>query len=387
MGIFHRKMGLSKTGGRCRLILTGLVLGALTPSATASPPLYELGACRRVALFDQASGAAVTGAEAIGLSGDGATLYLSAYDRRDVDADGRPPNGGLYAVAVAELDGESAEVEPIGDLAAGPGGFRPHGLALYDSDRDAAAIAVINRRYFTDRTGKPVYRPSIEIFRRVGGDWRHARTIEHRLLCNANDLGFAADDMLVVSVHRSGCGSFTVSEDIFGFPGGSLVRVAIGAETGAAVVTRVDGPMFDFANGVAVDRGAGAIYLAETKAGAIARIDHRLLVLSGRAARVGVRSLDGKPDNLSLSPDGGLTVAVFGNLLRLAAYRYGWFGTDRLASRIVALGRDGKQTVLFDDPDGALFSAASSAVVAETGLIAGSLGDRGVLVCAGPTGQ
>ena len=57
-------------------------------------------------------------------------------------------------------------------------------------------------------------------------------------------------------------------------------------------------------------------------------------------------------------------------------------GIGRAPSRIIkANPQTGAVEILFDDPDGALFSAATVAVEWAGALIAGSVTDEGLLVC------
>ncbi len=97
-------------------------------------------------------------------------------------------------------------------------------------------------------------------------------------------------------------------------------------------------------------------------------------------ADIGRLALTDHPDNVALTPDNEIIVAAYTDLLDFAAYRFRWFGTDRVASKILAAGPSGSLETLFEDKEGALFSAASSAVLSDL-LIAGSAGDAGLLVC------
>ena len=77
--------------------------------------------------------------------------------------------------------------------------------------------------------------------------------------------------------------------------------------------------------------------------------------------------------------EGGLVIALHPSMVQVAAYLHGLSGTA--PTRIVRLRPDESIEVLFDDPDGALLSAATVGVLAGGVLVAGSAADAGVLVC------
>lgn len=384
MGPLRRQMGIF--GARhCRwlsLASVALCLAAITDGA--AEPRFSASHCRQVLPFDATRGDVVRGAEALAAAVDGSTIYGAAYDRRRSNGDGIPPQGGLYAFARGDLlAGGPARVRSLAAGFPAPGGFRPHGVALYEGAGNQTALAVINRRYFAEAAGAPRYRPSVEIFRKGQGGWHHAATVEHPEFCNANDLAFIAPDSLVVSVHRSTCADFTVTEDVLGFPGGYLLRIDLGGTAVQNQVVRLHSPPLGFANGVAADAAAGALYVAETRAGAVSRFDLADILANRVVERVAAVSLGGKPDNITLARNGILIAAVYDDLLALAAYRYRWFGTERTGSKIVAVHPDGRRELLFEDQEGTLFPAASSAVLADGTLVAGSVGADGLLVCGG----
>lgn len=176
--------------------------------------------------------------------------------------------------------------------------------------------------------------------------------------CRANDLAFS-DAALFVTLDRASCGL-------------SLRDLAPGARTGRVLRIDPDGAAtvalddLAFPNGVAPWNGGLAI--AETRADRL-RADEDAL------------ELPGGPDNLTALADGRLLVALHPALLRLALRRAGL--PLPAPSRIVAVAPGGGVEALFDDPEGASFSGASVAVLADGKLIAGSAFDDGLLICGG----
>lgn len=387
MVLFHQEMGIFRTRNRDRLTLCLAFVGyfafANNPMGAAGP-LFSHTECKVVDLVDQSNGSLVRGAEALVLSDDRSTIFVSAYDRRSTTERGIPPEGGVYSLNVQALKTRHrVEVVSLDQGLAIPGGFRPHGLALFESSDGNARLAIINRRYFDKAPGKRTYRPGIELFQKSSEGWRYERTIEDPDLCRANDLDFVNADTLVVSIDRSSCADFTVNEDVFGFPGGHLVKVEIGPESGADIVSNIATPLLDFPNGVVSDHRTGAVHVATTKGASILSFDREALLSDGLSIKPRIRSLSEHPDNLSVMKppqDGEMIVSVYPDLPAFAAYRYRWFGRDKSASKIIGINNEGVTRVLFDDPEGAIFSAASSAILDEI-LIAGSVGDEGLLVC------
>lgn len=395
MGLLHRQMGLCRARterlSRSAFLSLWLVL-TVAPSANAeADAVFDHTQCRRLALTDAATGKPVVGAEAVRRSGDGTEIFVAAYDRRSVDDDGLPPQGGLYAI---DLDALTTDEAPsIASLPAprpAVGGFRPHGLAYHAGNGQGARLAVINRRYVPLASGGTAFHPALEIYRQSAGSWHHIRTVDHDGFCRANNLDFVSPERLVVSVDRSVCADFTVSEDVFGFPGGYLLDVDL-ADPNAARVTRIDTPLLHFPNGVAHDADRELLYVTATKAATIIPF---AVSEDGDGLRLDAQpqiALPGFPDNIAIEGsrqnEAQMIVATFPGLMALAAYRFGWFGTTLLPSRIIRVDARGQVETLFSDPVGELYSAASSAVLVDGHLVAGSIGDRDLLVCSSAKGH
>lgn len=326
------------------LVATASVLLWLLADAKPLTARFGPADCRRIALIDAHNGWRIGGGEDLALTSDGATLIVSAHDRLDAAR----PDGGLYAVPVHELiSAETVIAAPLVDPGARSTPFRPHGIGL---SPDGERLALVNRVAHDEAV--------VEIGRLNGSSWRSETVVRDPRLCRANDLVFDSDgDALLVSVDRADCGT-SLRDLVPGAHTGSLVRV----ERGRLRSVR-DG--LSFPNGIA----AGTI--AETRG-------RRLLRPDGRTV-----SLPGAPDNLSVDGD-ALIAAVHPDLLSLWFYIRGW--ADHAASRVLRVGADDVVEMLFDDPSGAQFSAATVGVMAGGRLIAGSARDAGILVC-GQTGR
>lgn len=301
------------------------------------PARFAAADCRHVELHDAESGRDITGAEDIVLAPDG-TLLFAAQDRLDTTG----PEGGLYAVDLEDLGTATrAPARPLLGPRGEAGPFRPHGVGL---SADGARLAVINHVTKTESV--------IEVGTLGPGGWRLDRRIADPRLCRANDVVFApgAEEVLRVTLDRADC---TMSlRDLIGHTG----RIA-----------RVDGEGLQIERtGLHFPNGLVDDWVAETRG-------HRLTGPGGAII------LPGGPDNLGLSW-GRIVAALHPNLLRTGLYLAGW--VDRLPSRIVAVDPEtGAVEVLFDDPEGALFSGATVGVLTGDRLVAGSVRDAGILVC------
>lgn len=325
--------------------------------APANAPVFPVEACERRTLVDARNGHTVLGAEDLALSEDGEQLFVSAYDRLAVEEaltrGLAVPAGALYRMPVRAL--------LLGDVAAQPllagdaveGGLRPHGLAV-----SGERVALVNR---TIRNGD-IHGEIVE-FRIAGDDPVDLHTRREDDWCAANDVALRRTG-LAASLDRARCPGWAFGERVFGLRRGS-VRSSEGG-------VLADG--LAFANGLAT-LPDGGLAVAETRARQV-----RVVRPDGTER---VFPVDGAPDNLNLAADGRLIVAVQPRLIPFARYRFG--EAERAASRILALDLEtGGQTLLFEDPDGALFSGATAAVRVGDALIAGSVGDRGLLVCRAP---
>ncbi|GAB4516645.1 MAG: hypothetical protein Kow00133_00550 [Amphiplicatus sp.] len=354
--------------GRAERLFLALAAGLATAACAGEavgPAAYSSEQCRRVALVDQATGEAIRGAEDLALDPVRARLFVSAYDRRAVERAARDrafsvPEGGVYAVPLAAFEDPSTDRIAAKRLI-GPGeaagGVRPHGLA-YDAER--REVVFVNRAY---QRINHVWRlqPRIE---RVGDDGAVFMGAGREAPCSANDVLVDYDGVLT-SFDRAACGWRALPEDLFALP-----RSGLAGPDGTRLFEGAA-----FANGLA-RAGDGALVLAATR-------ERALLILekdTGGYALARRLALPGGPDNLTRAADGGIVAAVHPSLIKLALHRR--LGLGAAPSRIVKTDAALESVeILYDDPKGARFSAATVAIETHGVLIAGSATDAGLLVC------
>lgn len=325
---------------------------------------YGADDCHRVALLDVATGKTIRGAEDLALDPGRDRLYVAAYDRRRVERAVRRkefsiPEGGVYSISLSGLmsGAETVNATPIvrtDDIA---GGLRPHGIAFNSA---VGEIAFINRGY-QRIDGRWKLIPRVE---RIGARAEIYVGKEAATPCAANDLLDEPREAMISFDHEH-CDWRASLEDAF-----SLRRSGVVDEEGA--------PLYDralYANGIARTPD-GMIALAATREKALLLMDERAegLSLSRRIA------LPGGPDNLTLAPDGAIIAAVHPSLFLMGLHRR--LGFAAAPSRIVRANlATNTVDLLFDDPEGALFSAATVGAEWNGALIAGSVTDDGLLVC------
>lgn len=346
------------------LLLAGVAGVAACSARATSNPAFDRAQCRRVVIADAQTGSAIRGAEDLALDPARKRLFISAYDRRAVEKAASSgafqiPEGGIYAVDFAALVAAGSAPLPLTPYVGAdgiPGGLRPHGLA-YSPARDE--VAFINRGY-QKIDGK--WRLSISIAR-VGGDGM-AAGVAVPAHCGSNDLVEGRDGAYVTFDHE-GCGWRATLEDAM-----TLRRSGVSAEDGAKLFDRAA-----FANGIVqADSGEWVLAATREKAALILREDGGKFVESGRVA------LPGGPDNLTVAADGDVVAAVHPSLIGMGLHRR--LGLGRAGSRIVKFDPASRKIeVLFDDPGGVEFSAATVGVLWDGALVLGSATEEGLLVC------
>ena len=321
-------------------------------------PRYALDDCRRVDLIDAQTGERIVGAEDLALDRRGGRLIISAYDRRAAEKAAKdsatpPPQGGVYAAPLdAAFEAQSTfAVESVIDPSLVENGLRPHGVDFQNGD-----IVFINRGYVRD--GKR-WRLTPTILR-ANADDGIVSTDAH---CAANDVAALAGGELVTRDHDACSGLSLFFEDVFAQrKSGAYFLNGDAAASG-----------LEFANGVAATPEGFAV--AATREQAV------YFFKGGEGGYSATKiALPGAPDNLFVRDDGAVIAAAHPSLMKLALNRK--LGVGRAPSRIVSIDpQSGEIDLLFDDPEGAHFSAATIGIETTRGLVAGSVTDAGLLVC------
>lgn len=381
---------------RIILITAALVLGAC--SDTPQKTVYQHDQCHRLNLFDQDKGLEILGTEDIVRLPDG-DLLVSAYDRRSRDESGIPPEGGLYLIPKNALDKKTLHVSSV--IKSLSGGLRPHGLDAIAMGDKSVRVAFVNRGYTpkNQNTNDQDLLSSVAIasFELID-DKATALKLRTGPFCRANDLALfnpapltPQSDEVFITIDREHCsGVKAILENMIGtsFASGGWSQLSWKALYSNSRIDNQGRELLSkehkhsFPNGIGIqfpDRPLGDnnfLAIAETRANRISYYpktpDRDIIILPG------------SPDNLTIWRPGIILAALHPSLMRLALYRYKWPGFSRAPSRVVKVS--GTQVLmLFDDPTGALFSAASVAVQTAGKLVLGSVGDSGLLVCGGRT--
>lgn len=357
---------------RWLVALFPLVLAACSEAPLGA--VYQHDQCHRLTLFDTDLNRTVVGAEDMARLPNG-DLLVSAYDRRAKTADGIPPEGGLYIVPKTSLKDEKVSVRSI--IQSVEGGLRPHGIGVWNIDKEDAKVAVVQRTYPQGNQ-----QTSLLTFDLDNNVPTNLHTIENEEFCRANDVTWRDPETLVLTKDRSVCSGINFYvETALGSAKGRALEIS--ADKGTDQTIEPLATTLAFPNGIGTKalKWPGTeedqyVAIAETRNNQISfypfadDVDHRWEPVA----------LPGSPDNITVGKPGLILAALHPSLTKLALYRYDWPFVDHAPSRIVKV--TGSQVLpLFDDPTGETFSAASIAVQTYGKLVLGSVGDEGLLVC------
>jgi len=319
-------------------------------------PAYPLAGCGRLDIVDDATGEALIGVEDFALGPDGA-VWISAYDRRGEDR-GRRLAGAIGRLAMDAPAPGRVMLDRDHALVPDGGVHLPHGIDVA-SGAGTATLVYVNRRY--DEAGR---RETTVV--RVDARSDEARREPLRRSAapaprNVNDV--LASDPVLYTVDR---GSPSWWFDLTGGADGRVIELGPRGEP----IEVVRG--LSFANGLA--RVGDDVLVAETRGRRLARVDLAAKSVTRRMP------LPGGPDNLTRNTDGFVVAALHPSLWKLALHRK--LGAQHAPSRAVRIDPEtGAWTLLFDDPNGAVFSGATVAAETDGKLVLGSATDRGLLVC------
>ena len=390
-------------------MLAGLTLVACGDSGKrAGSPLYSN--CKRVDLRDMSSGELIRGAEDLVFDPRYNRILVSAYDRWATEKavknkDPQLPNGGLYAIALTPGWTKGNEL-PARKLTRGTAegrSFHPHGFDLLDIPNKHAVLAVINREYLKSGAAPDAAwtkKVNLEVYRIKNNRLIETGRIGTPDLCRANDVKVIDPTTFAVTTDRKACtGAAVYWQTLLGIKGGALRAVTLGGKTGIALTTKLSG--IGFANGLAVDASpdttdsgwdqATTSWVAATREKSLIEFvetRHRRPFRDSPEDAIEIRTeikkhpLSAAPDNITLTPDNTLIIAAHTNLFKLARYRFKWGWTSRAPSLIIEWDpKTKKSQTLFEDKSGKTFSAATTALRVRGTLVAGSVTDRGLLIC------
>jgi arylesterase/paraoxonase len=239
----------------------------------------------------------LTGAEDITIHPKTGIAYISACDRRAVNA-GKAGNGAIYAyslnVANPVLFNLTSNTRKD---------FQPHGLSLYVDDNGKDFLFVINHAGNAH---------TIEVYELVGTLLYHTKTISGPMLVSPNDL---------VAV---GPNSFYVSND-HGYLSGTMRMMEDYLKLRLSNVVYYDGSRFSeaassigIANGINVSKDGKTLYLCATTERSLYLYNRE--VSSGKLSLKEKIKLDTGVDNIEIDPSGGLWIGAHPRLLDFVAH-------------------------------------------------------------------
>jgi len=241
--------------------------------------------------------AGLSGAEDITIHPKTGIAYISACDRRAVNA-GKAGYGAIYAYSLNATD-------PIlFNLTSNMGkDFQPHGISLYVDDNGKGFLFAINH-------GRDVH--TIEVFELIGMLLYHTKTISDPMLVSPNDLVAVGPDSFYVSNdHGYTSGIMRVMEDYLKLPYSNVVYYDGSRFSEAAGGIR-------YANGINVSRDGKTLYLCSVTGLSLHLYDRELS--SGKLNLREKIKLGTGVDNIEVDPSGGLWIGAHPRILDFVAH-------------------------------------------------------------------
>lgn len=240
----------------------------------------------------------IVGAEDITIHPATGVAYISAYDRRAVDA-GEPGQGALYAYDLNRRVPQLVNLTPDA-----PEDFSPHGISLHVSQSGPDLLFAVNHA-----GGKH----SIEIYELAPRALVHRKTIRDDLLISPNDI-VAVDNQrfYVTNDHGSAPGFMRTLEEYLRLPRAGVVYYD--GKTFRQVVSGLR-----YANGINASRDGGRVYVNSL-------LDMTLNVYDRDPATGALRPREEVPlgsggDNIEVDAEGNLWIGAHPHLLTLARHR------------------------------------------------------------------
>ena len=287
-------------------------------------------------------------------------LYFISYNRW-APMRGAHVRGGIYS-----LDLKAPQAGPKLICPDQVEDFHPHGFSLYQDNEGDNLLFVINHR----QDG----RQTVEVFAtQLNDQLQHLETIESRLTKWPNDLvAVGPRQFYLTDINRPYNG--------IGLKIDALLQLRKGR------VVYYDGSDFQivaenlsFPNGINLSNDGKSVYVSETLAGNINifQRDHasgRLNLLNSHFVRVGV-------DNITVSQDGSLLVAVQPNLIALAKHFKNPQATSPSQVLKIRINEEGYDFQEIYSSSGVQLSGGSVAALYKNKLIIGSASESKILSC------
>jgi len=295
------------------------------------------------------------GTEDIVIDSQSGTLYVSAYNRRAVDA-----KDGIYAFSPDKPE----QVRLVSVDA--PADFHPHGISFW-SDGINKKLFVVSHR----SDGSEV----VEIFNVAeNGDLEHGKTVKFAAMHSPNDVQAVTEDTFYVT-NDSG-GNDSVTYKILSYLGLSLSSVAFYyGEEGRIVADDLS-----YANGINMSADGRHVYVAESLPRSL-RVYSRN-TRTNKLERVKDIALNSSPDNIDVDEEGHLWIGGHPNVFKYLAYKK---DPEKLApSHVLKVEAEtGDITDIYFD-DGHIYRASTAAVAYGDNFFVGSVYEDHILMCSLP---
>jgi len=241
--------------------------------------------------------AGVTGAEDITIHPRTGRAYISACDRRALNA-GRNGRGGIFA-----YDLTAPQPVPV-KLTSGPGpDFQPHGISLYIDPEGRDALFVINHSGGTHK---------VEIYDLQPDGLVHRRTVKDPALVSPNDIvAVGRERFYATNDHRFTSGLLKIGEDYLKLPLANVVFF-----DGRDFKVAAEG--IGYANGINISPDGRKLYVVGTTQMTL-KIFNRDLK-SGALIPIENVRFDTGLDNIEIDASGALWIAAHPQLLKFVAH-------------------------------------------------------------------
>jgi arylesterase/paraoxonase len=243
---------------------------------------------------------AVPGPEDIVIDHERGIAYVSAYDRRAVQA-GAPGSeavrGGLYAIDLKAPQTDWA-LYPVTPNA--PADFRPHGIDLHVGADGARRLFAVSH---------PAAGPeTVEIFDIArDGTLTHAKSVTDPLFVSINDVAAAGPDRFyVTNDHASKNGLHQLVSNILLLRNANVIY-----HDGTAA--RIAAGRFALANGIEASADGSEVYVADTMSMTLHVFERDLA--TGDLKGVDMARLGTGVDNIDVQPDGSLLIGAHPKLM------------------------------------------------------------------------